>query len=109
LLEDSKAKNLSKERQLNHYEQQMHNVDENYLEKMKTKKKEVEGRLDNIHDLRHDKDLLVKKNNEIVLEIENLKRNIINYKLKDERQRKRIRDLMDIVVDLEKKLRAVEN
>ena len=109
LLEDSEAKNLNKERQLNHYEQQMHNVDETYLEKMKTKKKEVEGRLGNIHDLRHDKDLLVKKNNELTKDKEELKTSILNSKLKDESQRKRIRDLSDIVLDLEKKLKALED
>lgn len=104
-LEESEKKNISKERQLNHYEQQMHNVDEKYLERMKTKRKEVEGRLDNIHDLRHDKDLLVKKNNELTKDIDELKTSILNSKLKDESQRKRIRDLNDIILDLEKKLR----
>jgi PAS domain S-box-containing protein len=108
-LEDSQAKNLSKERQLHHYEKQMHNVDEKYLEKMKSKKKEVEGRLDNIHDLRHDKDLLVKKNNELAKDIDELKDSIGNSKLEDEHQRKRIRDLSDMVLELEKKLREIED
>jgi PAS domain S-box-containing protein len=109
LLEDSQAKNLSKERQLTHYEKQMHNVDESYLEKMKTKKREVEGRLDNIHDLRHEKDLLVKKNNELVKDMDELRESILNSKLEDEHQRKRIRDLSDMVIDLERKLREAEH
>ena len=108
-LEDCQAKNISKERQLNHYEKQMHNVDENYLEKMKTKRREVEGRLDSIHDLKLDKDILIKKNNELNEKIEELKTNILNLKLKDESQRKRIRDLNDVVQDLERKLSEVED
>lgn len=102
-LADCKAKNLSKERQLNHYEIQMHNIDEKYLEKMKTKSKEVEGRLDSIHDLQHEKDLLVRKNNELEKDIEELKTTVLNAKLKDEDQKKRICDLNDIIIDLEKK------
>ncbi|MAD42491.1 MAG: hypothetical protein CL623_08895 [Arcobacter sp.] len=108
-LEDCQAKNISKERQLHHYEKQMHNIDESYLEKMKTKRNEVKGRLDNIHDLKLDKDILIKKNNELNEKIEELKTSILNSKLKDESQRKRIRDLTDIVQDLEKKIRDLEN
>ena len=104
-LEECEAKNLSKERQLNHYEMQMHNVDEQYLEKMKTKKKEAEGRVGNIHDLRREKDLLVKKNNDMEEHMNELKESVLNSKLQDESQRKRIRDLKDIVEDLERKLR----
>lgn len=107
-LEDCQAKNISKERQLNHYEKQMHNIDESYLEKMKMKRNEVKGRLDNIHDLKLDKDNLIKKNNELNERIEELKTSILNSKLKDESQRKRIRDLNDIVQELEKKLRDTE-
>ena len=103
-IKDLEAKNLSKERQLNHYEIQMHNVDENYLSKMKNKKKEVEGRLGSINELRHEKDMLVKRNNELVEAMDELKTSILNSKLKDESQRKRIRDLSDVVKDLEKKL-----
>lgn len=104
-LKDSQKKNMSKERQLHHYEVQMHNVDETYLEKMKTKRKEVEGRLDNIHDLRHDKDLLIKKNNKLNTEIQELRTSVLNSKLSKDTQKKRIHDLMDIVSDLEKKLK----
>jgi PAS domain S-box-containing protein len=108
-VEECEAKNLSKERQLNHYEMQMHNVDEQYLEKMKNKKKEAEDRLGNIHDLRHDKDILVKKNTELIEEVDELRTSLLNSQLEDESQRKRIRDLMDIVKDLEKKVREIED
>ena len=109
LLEDSQAKNISKERQLNHYEKQMHNVDESYLEKMKMKRNEVKGRLDNIHDLKLDKDLLIKKNNELVKDMDELKESVLNSKLEDAHQRKRIRDLNDMVIELEKKLKETEH
>jgi len=108
-LKDAEIKNINKERQIHHYEKQMHNVDEKYLENMKNKRKEVAGRLDNINDLRHDKDLLVKKNNELVRGMEELKTSVLNSKLKDEDQRKRIRDLSDIIQDLERKLSAVKD
>ena len=108
-LEDCQAKNISKERQLNHYEKQMHNIDESYLEKMKTKKKEVEGRLGDINDLRHDKDLLIKKSNQLERDIDELKVSLANSKLQDESQRKRIRELKDVTEDLEKKLRAARD
>jgi len=108
-IKDLESKNLSKERQLNHYELQMHNVDESYLKKMENKKREAEGRVGNIHDLRRDKDMLVKKNNDLESKLDELKKTILNSKLKDEDQRKRIRDLSDIVQDLEKKIRDYEN
>ncbi len=108
-LEDANLKNISKERQLNHYEMQMHNVDEKYLERMKGKKKEVEGKLGNIHDLRHDKDMLVKRNNQLEKDIDEFKVSLANSKLEDESQRKRIRDLMDVVKELELKLRQIED
>ena len=108
-IEELEAKNLSKERQLNHYEIQMHNVDESYLSKMKNKKKEVEGRLGSIHDLRHEKDMLVKRNNELVETMDELKTSILNSKLKDERQRKKIRDLSDVIKILENKISDLES
>ena len=108
-LEDCQAKNISKERQLNHYEKQMHKIDENYLEKMKTKSDEVKGRLGNIHDLKLDKDILIKKNNELSTKVEELKNSIFNSKVKEENQRKRIRDLDDIILELEEKIKEVRN
>ncbi|MBU3013733.1 response regulator [Poseidonibacter lekithochrous] len=108
-LEDCQAKNISKERQLNHYEKQMHKIDENYLEKMKTKSDEVKGRLGNIHDLKLDKDILIKKNNELSTRVEELKNSIFNSKVKEENQRKRIRDLDDIILELEEKIKEVRN
>jgi len=108
-LEDCQTKNISKERQLNHYEKQMHKIDENYLEKMKTKSDEVKGRLGNIHDLKLDKDILIKKNNELSTKVEELKNSIFNSKVKEENQRKRIRDLDDIILELEEKIKEVRN
>lgn len=108
-IEDLEAKNLSKERQLNHYEIQMHNVDENYLSRMKNKKKEVEGRLGSINELRHQKDMLVKRNNELSEIIDELKTSILNSKLKDESQRKRILDLSEVIKVLENKISDLES
>lgn len=108
-LEDCQTKNISKERQLNHYEKQMHKIDENYLEKMKTKSDEVKGRLGNIHDLKLDKDILIKKNNELSTKVEELNNSIFNSKVKEENQRKRIRDLDDIILELEEKIKEVRN
>ena len=109
LVKDLETKNLNKERQLNHYEMQMHNVDESYLEKMKIKKKEVEGRVGNIQDLKYEKEVLIRKNNDLEEKLEQLNKTILNSKAKDEAQRKRIRDLIDIVHDLEKKIKDKED
>ncbi|KAB7884699.1 response regulator [Poseidonibacter ostreae] len=108
-LKECEDKNIIKERQLNHYEMQMNNVDESYFEKMKMKRNEVKDRLDNMQDLKKEKEQLLQKNKELDIEMNELKSSILNSKEKDESQRKRIRDLSDIVNDLEKKLRAVDD
>lgn len=108
-LKECEDKNIIKERQLNHYEMQMNNVDESYFEKMKMKRNEVKDRLDNMQDLKKEKEQLLQKNKELDIEMNELKSSILNSKAKDESQRKRIRDLSDIVNDLEKKLRAVDD
>ena len=87
----------------------MHNVDENYLSRMKNKKKEVEGRLGSINELRHQKDMLVKRNNELSEIIDELKTSILNSKLKDESQRKRILDLSEVIKVLENKISDLES
>lgn len=55
-LEEQKAKTLSRQRQLDHYELQMHNVDEKYYGHMTTKSKEAEEYSKNVLHLKQEKD-----------------------------------------------------
>ncbi|MCD8541365.1 MAG: hypothetical protein LRY22_01600 [Aliarcobacter cryaerophilus] len=60
-LEEQKAKTLSRQRQLDHYELQMHNVDEKYYGHMTTKSKEAEEYSKNVLHLKQEKNALAEK------------------------------------------------
>lgn len=60
-LEEQKAKTLSRQRQLEHYELQMHNVDEKYYDRISNKKKEADEYAKNILTLKQEKSVAVNK------------------------------------------------
>lgn len=60
-VEDQKVKAMSKHRQLEHYEMQMHNVDEKYYGHMTVKSKEVDEYSRIILGLKQEKNTLIEK------------------------------------------------
>ena len=104
-LEDQKMKTLNRQRQLDHYELQMHNVDEKYSGHMSVKSKEVEDFSKNIAFLKQEKANLIEKNRNAILEIEATKKELELLTKTNEQKMKEINNLRDVIKSLESKIK----
>ena len=104
-LEEQKAKTLSRQRQLEHYELQMHNVDEKYYDRISNKKKEADEYAKNILTLKQEKSVAVNKLKKAIEEIDAMKKELLLLMKSNEEKLKRINDLNDVIKSLEAKIR----
>lgn len=104
-LEDQKMKTVNRQRQLDHYELQMHNVDEKYSGHMSVKSKEVEDFSKNIAFLKQEKANLIEKNKNAILEIEATKKELELLTKTNEQKMKEINNLRDVIKSLESKIK----
>lgn len=102
-INDEKARNITKQRQIDHYEKQMINVDEKYHNVLNNKSKEIEEYSKSIHSLRQEKANLIEKNKEIKEEMESIKREMKLLIETNEKKNKRIEELKDVIKSLEEK------
>ena len=105
-LEEQKAKTLSRQRQLDHYEMQMHNVDEKYLGHMSTKSKEAEDCVRTLAIVRQERNLFAEKNREASDEIVATKKELTLLMKTNDEKMKKINDLNDVIKTLENKLKG---
>ena len=108
-VEDQKVKAMSKHRQLEHYEMQMHNVDEKYYGHMTVKSKEVDEYSRIILGIKQEKNTLIEKNKDAQYEIEATKKELALLTKIGEQKNKRIDDLKDVIRSLESKLKDLTN
>ena len=104
-LEEQKTKTVNSQRQLDHYELQMHNVDEKYSGHMSVKSKEVEDFSKNIAFLKQEKANLIEKNKNAILEIEATKKELELLTKTNEQKMKEINNLRDVIKSLESKIK----
>ena len=104
-LEEQKEKTLSKHRQLEHYEMQMHNVDQKYSGHMTIKSKEVDEYSRVILAMKQEKNRLIEKNKESQEEIEATKKELKLIMETNEQKIKRIDNLTDVIKSLESKIK----
>jgi PAS domain S-box-containing protein len=104
-LEDQKEKTLSRQRQLDHYEMQMHNVDEKYYGHMTVKSKEAEEYARTLAMIKQEKNLLAQKNREANEEIIATKKELALLMKTNAEKIKKINDLNDVIKSLETKIR----
>ena len=98
-------KTVNRQRQLDHYELQMHNVDEKYSGHMSVKSKEVEDFSKNIAFLKQEKANLIEKNKNAILEIEATKKELELLTKTNEQKMKEINNLRDVIKSLESKIK----
>lgn len=106
-LEEQKIKIVSKQRQLEHYELQMHNVDDKYLTHMTNKTKEAEEASKALLQMKHEKVSLIAKNKEAQEEIEATKKELKLLMETGEQKNKKIADLNDVIKSLETKIKEL--
>lgn len=106
-LEDQKAKTLSKNRQLEHYEMQMHNVDEKYYGHMSVKSKEVDEYSKVIASIRQENLKLKEKNDAAQEEVAATKKELALLMETNNSKNRRINDLSDVIRSLESKIRDI--
>lgn len=106
-LEEQKAKTLSRQRQLDHYELQMHNVDEKYYGHMTTKSKEAEEYSKNVLLLKQEKNTLIEKIKNQQEEIAATKKELALLTETNEQKNKRILELKDVIKSLETKIKEL--
>lgn len=102
---DQKEKVAVRQRQLDHYELQMHNVDEKYYGHMTVKSKEVDEYSRNISKLKQEVNSLLEKNKNANLEIEATKKELSLLMKSNEDKMKVINDLRDVIKSLESKIK----
>ena len=104
-LEEQKEKTLNRQRQLDHYEMQMHNVDEKYYGTMTVKAKEAEEYARTLAMIKQEKNLIAEKYREANDEIIATKKELgLLMKTNDEKMKK-INDLTDVIKSLESKIK----
>jgi CheY-like chemotaxis protein len=106
-LEDQKAKTISKNRQLEHYEMQMHNVDEKYYGHMTVKSKEVDEYSKVISGLRQENAKFKEKNEALQEEVIATKKELALLMETNNSKNRRINDLSDVIRSLESKIRDI--
>ena len=104
-LEEQKAKTMSRQRQLEHYEIQMHNIDEKYQGHMILKSKEPDEYPRNVAILKQEKKILLEKNKEANIEIAATKKELDLLTKTNGEKIKRINDLNDVIKTLESKIK----
>lgn len=104
-LEDQKEKTLSRQRQLDHYEMQMHNVDEKYYGTMTVKAKEAEEYSRTLAMIKQEKNVLAQKNREANEEIAATKKELALLMKTNAEKIKKINDLTDVIKSLESKIK----
>ena len=105
-LEEQKTKTLSRQRQLDHYEMQMHNVDEKYLEHMSTKSKEAEDCVRTLAIVRQERNNFAEKYREIDEEALAMKKELVLLMKTNDEKMKKIHDLEDVIKTLETRLKG---
>lgn len=105
-LEEQRTKTTSRQRQLDHYEMQMHNVDEKYLEHMSTKSKEAEECVKNLAIVRQERNLFAEKYREINEEALAMKKELVLLMKTNDEKMKKIHDLEDVIKTLEGRLKG---
>lgn len=105
-LEEQKTKTLSRQRQLDHYEMQMHNVDEKYLEHMSTKSKEAEDCAKTLAIVRQEKNHFAEKYREVNEETLAMKKELVLLMKTNDEKMKKIHDLEDVIKTLEARLKG---
>jgi CheY-like chemotaxis protein len=108
-LEEQKEKTLSKNRQLEHYEMQMHNVDEKYYGHMTVKSKEVDDYSKVISSLRNEVLKQKEKNEAAQEEVLATKKELALLMETNNIKNRRINDLNDVIRSLESKLRDLKS
>lgn len=108
-LEDEKHKTQSRQRQLDHYELQMHNVDEKYHSFMNELGKDREEQRKELNILKHEKLNLKNKTIQQEQEIEATKKELVLLMRGNEEKMKRIEDLNDVIKSLEDKIKEITN
>jgi CheY-like chemotaxis protein len=108
-LKTEKEKTSSRQRQLDHYELQMHNVDEKYDKFMKDLSKKRDEQTREINELKNEKLLLKNKNNEYEAEISATKKELKLLMETNEQKNKKILDLKDVINSLETKIKEILN
>ena len=104
-LEDQKEKTQNRQRQLDHYEMQMHNVDEKYYGTMTVKAKEAEEYARTLAMIKQEKNLIAEKYREANDEVIATKKELgLLMKTNDEKMKK-INDLTDVIKSLESKIK----
>ena len=106
-LEEQKAKTLSRQSQLDHYEMQMHNVDEKYLDRLSLKNKEAEECAKTLAMVKQEKNHLLEKNKEFNEEIIATKKELSLLTQTNSEKIKKINDLNDVIKTLEKRLKEL--
>ena len=104
-LEEQKEKTINRQRQLEHYEMQMHNVDEKYMGHMTVKSKEAEEYARNLSIVKQEKNLLAEKNREAMNEIAATKKELDLLMKTNAEKIKKINDLNDVIKTLESRIR----
>lgn len=104
-LEDQKEKTASRQRQLDHYEMQMHNVDEKYLGHMTVKSKEADDYAKTLAMAKQDKNIIAEKYREAANEIIATKKELALLMKTNEEKIKKINDLNDVIKSLESKIK----
>jgi PAS domain S-box-containing protein len=106
-LEEQKAKTANRQRQLDHYEMQMHNVDEKYYGTMTVKAKEAEEYARTLAMIKQEKNLLAEKFRDANDEIIATKKELSLLMKTNEEKIKKIYDLTDVIKSLEAKLKEL--
>lgn len=98
-------KNISKERQLTHYELQMGNIDKRNETINKNKKVELKKYIQENEQLKNDKDLLIQKEEVFNENINTLKSKNISLAKDNIKKLKRIQELEDVIKHIEDKVK----
>ncbi len=106
-LKTEKEKTLSRQKQLDHYELQMHNVDNKYDKFMKELSNKRDEQARQINELKNDKLTLKNKNKEYENEVLATKKELKLLMETNEQKNKRIKDLEDVIDSLEAKIKEL--
>lgn len=106
-LEEQKAKTANRQRQLDHYEMQMHNVDEKYYGTMTVKAKEAEEYARTLAMIKQEKNLLAEKFRDANDEVIATKKELSLLMKTNEEKIKKIYDLTDVIKSLESKIKEL--
>lgn len=101
LIEELKEKIVANQRQLNHYELQMENVNQKYTKLIESKKDEINSYIETVKEKKKKVDSLIHEKNELNEDIELLRKQNKRLVADNEKKAKKINDLMNIVLEYE--------